>query len=132
MTDETKAPERLYFYDDWLEKNAKGKLLCGNNEYIRKDVSDAMVAAAYEDAASHIQFLQSPDSRWLHANPHKIHALTPADARAALERMLQEEREKALREASLLDLIAEIKRRPDNPPFIGIRKISLDQMKGGE
>jgi hypothetical protein len=40
----TDAPERLYFYDDWLKQNVKGRLLCGNNEYVRADIHAAALA----------------------------------------------------------------------------------------
>ena len=32
------APSELYFYDEWLQQNAKGRMLCGNNRYIRADL----------------------------------------------------------------------------------------------
>ena len=31
---EWEAPRELYFYDEWLQQNAKGRLLCGNNRYV--------------------------------------------------------------------------------------------------
>ena len=96
MADTTKAPERLYFYDDWLAKNTKGKLLCGNNEYIRKDVSDALIAAAYEDAAE-VAFGSLANGTGVR---DEILAQTPDDARAALAARDQRVREEALREAA--------------------------------
>ena len=98
MTDTTKAPERLYFYDDWLAKNTKGKLLCGNNEYIRKDVSDALIAAAYEDAAE-VAFGSLSNGTGVR---DEILAQTPDDARAALAARDQRVREEALREAAAM------------------------------
>ena len=35
---EWEAPSELYFYDEWLQQNAKGRILCGNNRYIRADL----------------------------------------------------------------------------------------------
>ena len=81
MTDTTKAPERLYFYDDWLAKNTKGKLLCGNNEYIRADLVNELIAAAYEDAAE-VAFGSFATGTGLR---DEILAQAPDAARAALE-----------------------------------------------
>ena len=105
MTDTTKAPERLYFYDDWLAKNTKGKLLCGNNEYIRKDVSDALIAAAYEDAAE-VAFGSLSNGTGVR---DEILAQTPDDARAALAARDRRVREAALREAAAIDLDVEVR-----------------------
>ena len=104
MTDTTKAPERLYFYDDWLAKNTKGKLLCGNNEYIRADLVNELIAAAYEDAAE-VAFGSFATGTGVR---DEILAQTPDDARAALAARDKRVREEALQEA--LQRIAGLKR----------------------
>ena len=50
---------------------------------------------------------------------------TPDDALAALEARDKEVREEALREATTLEIIEELKRRPSNPPDTGQEKRSL-------
>ena len=46
---EWEAPRELYFYDEWLQQNAKGRLLCGNNRYVLCDpTQDARVRALVE------------------------------------------------------------------------------------
>jgi len=111
-TDTTKAPERLYFYDDWLAKHTKGKLLCGNNEYIRKDVSDALIAAAVEASADLIiqnahDYYTSPGEaqRSVRTFASAVHEwlledIISMDARAALAARDKQVREEALREAA--------------------------------
>jgi len=116
MTSE--APERLYFYDEWLEKNAKGRLLCGNNEYIRADHALALVAEAYEAAKkSAFRACRSEKAGYRDENERiaqrienelrlevskAIRALTPADALAAREARDRKVREEALREAAAI------------------------------
>ena len=75
-------------------------------EYVRKDVSDALVAAAYEgaavvaeDANDGIWDAQTGDKVFLDSTAEEIRRGTPADARAALDRIRQEARQEALREA---------------------------------
>ena len=44
------APRELYFYDEWLQQNAKGRLLCGNNRYVLCTHTDERVRALVEAA----------------------------------------------------------------------------------
>ncbi len=97
----TKAPERI-----WAQYSAPGwrgirglfiaaKPEDGYAEFVRTDLSNALIGAAYEAAAAEIRKLDNgkSDREWLNYNLAvqralgKIRALTPADARAALERV---------------------------------------------
>ena len=54
MSDTAKAPERIWAISDrrrhWTDEKPAGPSECHSIEYIRKDVSDALVAAAREEA----------------------------------------------------------------------------------
>ena len=86
-----KEPDDFYVCHPRLEHPA-------GVEYTRSDLCLEMVAAAYEDAAEYAETCQS-DEPWLHVNPRKIRAITPADAQAALAARDGRIREAALREA---------------------------------
>lgn len=66
-------------------------------EYIRADIAQAMVAAAYEDAANTYNDLINLKAA---AIPGVVKGSVPDEARAALDALLKDEREKALREAA--------------------------------
>ena len=110
----TKAPERLWAkYSDQHADGMRGLFITaepedGYSEFIRTDLSDALIAAAYEAAAENGPNLgartNEPGLRFIikqfymeHFVPAEaqrladeyIRALTPADARAALERVAQ-------------------------------------------
>ena len=61
------------------------------SEYTRSDIADARVAAAHERAANIVE-------RAGHSLHVELRALTPADAKAALEAVRREARAEALRE----------------------------------
>lgn len=73
-------------------------------EYIRADVAQAMVAAAYEDAANtcfHPKWKPKCSTDWVLARTAgHIRYHVQADASAALDAMLAKAREDALREAA--------------------------------
>ena len=61
------APSELYFYDEWLQQNAKGRMLCGNNRYVRDDICTptyervkALVEAAFCEG-----FAEGSDGCWI-------------------------------------------------------------------
>jgi hypothetical protein len=68
-------------------------------EYIRADVAQAMVAAAYEDAINTCEMCPRPHG---HRIAEAIRVDVTTDARAALDAMLAKAREDALREAASL------------------------------
>lgn len=101
----SKAPEQI-----WAEPGMPGYLDCPNElytvQYTRTDVAQAMVAAAYE-AAKKAAFhaCKSAGSGYVDENEHllqraenefrlevvtAIRALTPTDAKVALDRIVQE------------------------------------------
>ena len=103
----TKAPERIWAWKYTGDHNnggwSRSKLSHAEAEYTRTDLSDALIAAAYEAAAT-----ACANETWRHigddaysrgmdrgaceqasACAAAIRALTPADARAALERVAQ-------------------------------------------
>lgn len=102
----TDAPERIWAepsqYPDELTATAD-KHKETDIEYIRKDVSDALVAAAYEDAAgvavdwANSDVERPDDGVWMN-----VVARTPAEACAALDRIRQEARDEALQEAAAI------------------------------
>jgi hypothetical protein len=74
MTDTTKAPERIWRVAAWTPSQHKHGLASwpveehagkGSTEYIRKDVSDALIAAAQEEAFREAaRFHQEQQKRW--------------------------------------------------------------------
>ena len=103
----TKAPEQIWIQSDHIPDSIaldrwdvrpdadEAHLFTG---YIRKDVSDALVAAAYLDAANLHQSL------WRETSAYKTDQIlkrTPAGASAAIDRIRQEARDEGLREALL-------------------------------
>jgi len=90
MTNDMEAPEQIYIFEEDAKEFRP-------TWFIHCDMHLALVAAAYGDAANLHQSL------WRETSAYKTDQLlkrTPDDAQAALDRMLQEEREKALREAA--------------------------------
>lgn len=80
-----------------VERSTKDSAIAAWNA--RADLSDALVAAAYQDAANLHQSL------WRETSAYKTDQIikrTPADARTALDALLKAERENALREAASL------------------------------
>ena len=76
----------------------RSKLSHAEAEYIRADIADARVAAAYEAAANAAK--GEGESEFF--NPiQAIRALTPNDAKAALEAVRREARAEAVREAAV-------------------------------
>ena len=69
----------------------RSKLYYAKAEYIRADIADARVAAAYERAANIVE-------RAGHSLHVELRALTPNDAKAAMEAVRREARAEALRE----------------------------------
>lgn len=126
MTNDTKAPERIStrHYANGIinaSDSAKGfRLLPSNHvtehEYIRHDLHVDLVAAAYGDVSAWLEKLYAASldgdeatmivGQALLSAADLTRALTPEDAQAALDRMLKEEREKALREAAYVALNA--------------------------
>jgi hypothetical protein len=102
----SKYPDRIWAYAGafkmWRDKFPEHAKSTSPTEYIRADVSDALVAAAYEDARNTVITTPSnyaaPTARIEIANA--IDRLAPTDARAALDRIRQEARDEALREAA--------------------------------
>ena len=96
----------------------------------------ALVAAAYEAAAETCDVVtMDAIGDVIRAKGVEIAALTPDDAQAALDRMLQEEREKALREAAATithdasrNTVYQKSRRDAGNAVLAL----IDQMKGGE
>ena len=98
------APEKIWIEDEFGEGHEDqwqyGSWDCRNaydyvHEYIRADIADARVAAAYEAAA--ITAKSDGESEWF--NPVRaIRALTPDDAKATLEAVRREARAEALQE----------------------------------
>lgn len=115
----TDAPEKIWAYHsddigldyDGAEIVAYSKPQPHSQKYLRSDIAQAMIAAAYEDAAQM-------------ASPSCVKQLTPTDARAALDALLKAEREagereareKALREAAE---VAGVKPRKGGKPVSG-------------
>ena len=94
MTNDMKAPEQIYILEEDIKE-------LGPTWFIHCDLHLALVAAAYEDAAETCDVVtMDAIGDVIRAKGVEIAALTPDDAQAALGRMLQEEREKALREAA--------------------------------
>jgi len=103
----TDAPERI-----WAGENSHGYLEaidyeCAEAaEYIRADVANALVAAAYEAASEHISS-QSPRYADIVAwcikdEASEILDLTPEDARKALDRIRADAREDGMLEAAMI------------------------------
>ena len=94
-------PEAIYAwqrYDDRDEPMALGEwytqdvdLDGDETEYIRADIADAAVAAAYEAAAQGVSYYPKPHGPRLAEYIRKD--LTPADAKAALKAVRREERQ---------------------------------------
>ena len=83
------APSELYFYDEWLQQNAKGRMLCGNNRYVRADLCTptdervkALVKALQNVIAEYDEFRKDEYMRGLASLDDEIY-----DARAALRDM---------------------------------------------
>lgn len=117
-----KAPEQIwvYSYDDKFDGDCDvlQEHCCDGTQYTNTDVSQAMVAAAYEAALSvggmHIGFNSEgePDGSYCTVEPNdpigmslwikaeRIRALTPTDAKAALDRIVQEAVKEALEKAA--------------------------------
>lgn len=124
MTKTSEAPQRvvLHFNDPSADGGLEGWWhVCdgangtGLGWYVPENHAQAMVAAAYEAAkevaANRVAVCEDEERRdrdgigascRLEADLilRRIHAMIPDDARAALDAMLAEEREKALREAA--------------------------------
>jgi len=101
MTDKTEAPERVWVEPYWPADNwghcSDGKVGDDDEPFIREDVANALVAAAYDAAGSWIApHPDHPMSDWTeraHVNAslaRMVRALTPADARAALDSLIAE------------------------------------------
>jgi hypothetical protein len=122
MTDTTGAPERLYAApsDDGWEAPELWKIRCDDTTvYIREDISDAHVAAAYEAAAKAAEPRRkkpkADKGNWFHGYTknesaiaalqvrkqiaENIRDLTPADAKAALDRLIREAEERGMKAA---------------------------------
>ena len=133
------APEKIWIEDEFGEGHEDqwqyGSWDCRNaydyvHEYIRADIADARVAAAYEAAAQEVDCgckcrdavlaAETKVDRWYACaqstcaamSARDVRALTPADAKAALEAVRREARAEALREAA--DLARENWRSWDN------------------
>ena len=114
------APEKIWIEDEFGEGHEDqwqyGSWDCRNaydyvHEYIRADIADARVAAAYEAAAQEVDCgckcrdavlaAETKVDRWYACaqstcaamSARDIRALTPADAKAALEAVRREERQ---------------------------------------
>ena len=99
-----KSPERIWadtglyynYTQDWSEGSWGIHEDCGPVEYIRKDVSDAMVAAAYKNIAevfsNHDVIRRDDYPEWFINRWETFLENTPADAQAALEHMVQKAR----------------------------------------
>ena len=73
------APSELYFYDEWLQQNAKGRMLCGNNRYIRADLctpTDERVRALVGAVWS--EYRDSVDNKWTFRKEHVENAIRAA------------------------------------------------------
>ena len=124
MTNDTKAPEQIYIFEEDAKEFRP-------TWFIHCDLHLALVAAAYGDAANLHQSL------WRETSAYKTDQIlkrTPDDAQAALDRMLQEEREKALREAAATithdasrNTVYQKSRRDAGNAVLAL----IDQMKGG-
>ena len=103
----SELPERIWFDEVWTRYSEQGDMSMFTG-YIRADVAQAMVAAAYARAstATATMPMKLPASprqaahAALDAAEASILTLTPTDARAALDAMLAKAREDALREAA--------------------------------
>jgi hypothetical protein len=105
-------------------------------EYTRTDHVQTLIAeavAAEREACAKIVYQDAAfRGAYGKAVAGRIRAGTPADAQAALEARDKRVRDEALREASIFDLIEEMKRR-HNPPHTGLEKVDLsptDDSKG--
>lgn len=94
------APEKIWAYEQsgshvrlWRRNDDRK----GSTEYTRSDVAQAMVAAAYLDAANLHQSLWRETSAY---QTDQIIKRTPTDARASLDAMVAKAREDALRDAA--------------------------------
>jgi hypothetical protein len=106
MTDASRTPDRIWAWR--FHQSAQNYALTGgwhdqpddgDNEYIREDISLAREAAAYEAAANEVDCGQCGGTCANHSNCHSkdaaiIRALTPADAQAALDRLIAEAEER--------------------------------------
>jgi len=107
MTDTSRAPERIWLQDDgeWCQEAAAHgdiswcdhKINDDDTLYIQEDISQARVAAVVEYVAQEVA-----DWGTLHCGHEDvtdeilrdIRALTPADAKAALDRLIREAEER--------------------------------------
>lgn len=95
-----KAPEQIWVhsYDDKFDGDCDvlQEHCIDGTSYTRTDVVQAMVAAAYEAAAEYM-YQQWDDDAQEHRD--SIRALTPTDAKAALDRIVQDAVKEALENA---------------------------------
>jgi len=106
MTNETKAPERIFMDPDIKFPECEKQYGC-DVEYIQNDLHLSLVAAAYDNAASRVNQLSHTatatgnftQASALANEAENIRDSTPADAQAALEARDKRVREEALREA---------------------------------
>jgi len=108
----TKAPERFTTYNVMMSAESGKEVPSPEGKWVRFsdhiDHALALVAAAYEDAAQHHDYhatqytriSSNPDAAAHAEHAKQIRARTNDDAQAALERVKQEARNEALREAA--------------------------------
>lgn len=99
----SEAPERIWAISDrrrnWTDEKQAGPSECHSIEYIRADVSDALVAAAVDACVE--AYASGFEWDYFSGTEDVIRKVTPTDARAALDRIRQEARQQALREAMI-------------------------------
>lgn len=101
-------PERIWVNQKnlpWVDPWPEQQITDTDVEYIRLDVAQAMVAAAYEAAAKYASgYAQGFADPWVVKHfglvSGDIRALTPADAQAALDRRDRKMRAEGMREAA--------------------------------
>lgn len=97
----TEAPERIAVIpsDGWSWTTWPIVRQDDAIEYVRADVSDALVAAAIDACAE--AYASSFEWEYFSGTEDVIRKVTPTDARAALDRIRQEARQQALQEAMI-------------------------------
>ena len=100
MTNTTKAPERLITNGSatMIIQPPAIPLHATDIEWVRADHSDALIAATVDACVE--AYASGFEWDYFSGVEDAIRAVTPADARAALDRVRQEARKEALREAA--------------------------------
>jgi len=108
MTNDTKAPERIYIFEEDAKEFRP-------TWFIHCDLHLALVAAAYGDAANLHQSL------WRETSAYKTDQIlkrTPDDAQAALDRILQEAEVRGMEKA--LECLGHITQAEDRDAILAL------------